>query len=63
MNEEQLLAKMELIVRGAISVYESEGLDLRALSSRENRPDLTHALDAMTQALYWLESLLRQPAP
>lgn len=50
--------KMRLIVNGAISIFESEGLDIAQTLQEQHREDLFAALDAVTTALYWLQSLL-----
>lgn len=50
--------RMRLIVNGAISLYESEGLELPGLLREQNRTDLLIALDAVMTALYWLQGEL-----
>lgn len=47
--------KMRLIVNGAISFFENEGLELPGLLKEQNRTDLFLVLDAIMTALYWLQ--------
>ena len=47
--------KMRLIVNGAISFFENEGLELPTLLKEQNRTDLFLVLDAIMTALYWLQ--------
>lgn len=50
--------EMRLIVHGAVCIYEGEGLDIATALREQNREDLIIVLDAVTTALYWLQSLL-----
>lgn len=46
--------KMRLIVNGAISLYEGEGMEIPAFLKAQNRIDLLNVLDVVVAALYWL---------
>lgn len=46
--------KMRLIVNGAISLYEGEGMEIPAILKAQNRIDLLNVLDIVVAALYCL---------
>lgn len=52
--------KLRLIVNGAISIYEGEGLEIPALLKAQERTDLCEAFDLLGVALYWLKNELEQ---
>ena len=54
--------KMRLIVNGAVSLYEGQGLEIAALLNEQGRNDLLTTLDAITTALYWLQVKLNADA-
>ena len=54
--------KMRLIVNGAVSLYEGQGLEIAALLNEQGRNDLLTTLDAITTALYWLQAELNADA-
>ena len=54
--------KMRLIVNGAVSLYEGQGLELAALLKDQGRNDLLTTLDAITTTLYWLQAELNADA-
>ena len=47
--------RMRLIVNGAISFSESEGLEIPELLKELDRTDLSIVFDAIMTALYWLQ--------
>lgn len=47
--------KMRLIISGAISFFENEGLELPMLLQEQDRADLFLVLDTIMTALYWLQ--------
>ena len=51
---DERLQKIWLIASGAVSLYESEGLDMVALFKANGREDLVAVLDTLTAALYWI---------
>ena len=55
--KEPLEQKLRLIINGAISLYEGECLEIPALLSKQERPDLSEAYDAIGAALYWMKQL------
>ena len=50
--------KMRLIVNGAVSLYEGQGMELVNILTVQRRNDLLTVLDALTTALYWLQEEL-----
>jgi len=50
--------RMRLIVNGAVSLYEGQGLEIARLLRDQGRDDLLATLDAITTALYWLQEEL-----
>lgn len=52
--------KLRLIVNGAISIYEGEGLEIPTLLKAQERIDLCEAYDILGVALYWLQSELEE---
>ena len=55
---EKRIQKMRLIVNGAISLYEGQGLEISALLKAQSRNDLMDVLDNVVGALYWLQEEL-----
>ena len=55
---DERVQKTRLIVFGAVSLYEGQGLDMARALANQNRADLVTVLDAMTTALYWLQQML-----
>ena len=55
---DERVQKTRLIVFGAVSLYEGQGLDMARALTNQNRADLVTVLDAMTTALYWLQQML-----
>ena len=55
---DQKSQRMRLIVNGAVSIYEGQGLDMAQLLHDQGRNDLLTTLDALTTALYWLQAEL-----
>ena len=55
---EQREQKMRLIVNGAVSLYEGQGMEIANLLTAQGRNDLLTVLDALTTALYWLQDEL-----
>ena len=58
--KDQQAQKMRLIVSGAISFYENEGLDIPSILLEKARSDLFEAYDAIGTALYWMRSELEK---
>lgn len=52
--------KLRLIVNGAISIYECEGLEIPTVLKSQERTDLCEAYDILGTALYWLKNELEQ---
>lgn len=52
--------KMRLIVNGAISIYEGEGLEIPAVLKAQGQEELCEAYDALGAALYWLKNELEE---
>ena len=52
--------KMRLIVNGAISIYEGDGLEIPTVLKSQERADLCDAYDAIGVALYWLKNELEE---
>lgn len=59
MNE-QSKQKMRLVVNGAVSIYEEEGLEIPGILKEHERTDLREAYDAIGTALYWLKRELEK---
>ena len=55
---EERTQKMRLIVNGAVSLYEGQGLEMVEALRAQGREDLVEVLDALTTALYWLQDEL-----
>lgn len=55
---EQNIQKMRLIVNGAISLYEGQGLEIATLLTAQGRNDLAEVLDTLATALYWIQGEL-----
>ena len=55
---EQRVQKVRLIVNGAVSLYEGQGMEIANLLTAQGRNDLLTVLDALTTALYWLQDEL-----
>ena len=51
---------MRLIVNGAVSIYESEGLEIPTILKEQERTDLCEAYDAIGTALYWMKQELEK---
>ena len=62
MTMDERTQKMRLIVNGAVSLYEGQGLEIAALLNEQGRNDLLTTLDAITTALYWLQAELNADA-
>ena len=58
MGMEQRTQKMRLIVNGAVSLYEGQGMEIVGILTAQGRSDLLTVLDALTTALYWLQDEL-----
>lgn len=52
------IQKLRLIVNGAVSLYEGQGLEIPGLLKAQGREDLLTVLDAVTTALYWMQAEL-----
>ena len=52
------IQKMRLIVNGAVSIYEGQGLEIISLLKEQNRDDLLDVMDALATAMYWLQEEL-----
>ena len=52
------IQKLRLIVNGAVSLYEGQGLEIAQILQKQNRNDLLAVLDGMTTALYWMQDIL-----
>lgn len=52
--------KLRLIVNGAISIYEGEGLEIPTALKSQERYELCEAYDILGVALYWLKNELEQ---
>jgi len=52
------IQKLRLVVNGAITVYEGQGLDIPRLLMEQNRTDLLVVMDALVTALYWIQEML-----
>ena len=52
------IQQLRLMVWGAISLYEGEGLEIGQLLKEQKRNDLITVLDAIMEALYWLQGEL-----
>ena len=52
------IQKMRLIVNGAVSLYEGQGLEISELLKEQKREDLLVVLDALTTAVYWIQEIL-----
>ena len=52
------IQKLRLIVNGAVSLYEGQGLEIPGLLKAQDREDLLTVLDAVTTALYWMQAEL-----
>ena len=52
------IQKMRLIVNGAVSLYEGQGMEIVGILTAQERNDLLTVLDALTTALYWLQDEL-----
>ena len=52
--------KLRLIVNGAISIFEGEGLEIPTILKAQERNDLCEAYDILGAALYWLKNELEQ---
>ena len=50
--------KMRLIVNGAVSLYEGQGMEIASILTAQGRNDLLTVLDALTTALYWFQDEL-----
>lgn len=55
---DEQIQKMRLIVNGAVSIYEGQGLEIPGLLIAQNRGDLLTVMDALVTALYWLQENL-----
>ena len=44
---------MRLVLNGAISIYEAEGLEIAAILHQQGNKELLRALDAVAAALYF----------
>lgn len=49
---------MHLILKGAITIWEHDGLEVTAALKQERNPKLFDAMDAIGTALYWVASEL-----
>ena len=56
------MQRLRLMICGAVSLYESRGLDIPPLLIENGRPDLADALDAVMTALYWAQAELEGEA-
>ena len=52
------IQKMRLMVNGAVSLYEGQGLEIVQILKAQGRNDLVAVLDALTTALYWVQEEL-----
>ena len=52
------IQKLRLIVNGAVSLYEGQGLEIPELLKARHRDDLLTVLDAIVSALYWMQEEL-----
>lgn len=52
------MQRLRLIVNGAVSLYEGQGLEIPALLAAQHRDDLITVLDALVTALYWIQEEL-----
>ena len=52
------IQKMRLIVNGAVSIYEGQGLEIISLLKEQNRDELLDAMDCIMTALYWVQDEL-----
>lgn len=52
--------KMRLIVNGAVSIFEGEGLEIPAILKEKEQNKLREAYDAIGAALYWLKNELEE---
>ncbi len=48
------LTLMQLILKGAIAVWENEGLEITAILKREGDQSLLDAMNAIGITLYWV---------
>lgn len=60
---EELRQRLRLIANGAVLIYEAEGLEIASLLRAQGRMDLFEVLDAITTALYWMQTELAQHIP
>lgn len=60
MMNEQSKQKMRLVVNGAVSIYEEEGLEIPDILKAHERTDLCEAYDAIGTALYWIKEELEK---
>ena len=52
------IQKMRLVVNGAVSLYEGQGLEIVQILKAQGRDDLVAVMDALTTAMYWLQEEL-----
>ena len=52
------MQRLRLIVNGAVSLYEGQGLEIPVLLAAQHRDDLITVLDALVTALYWIQEEL-----
>ena len=55
---ESKIQRMRLIVNGAVSLYEGEGLEIVQVLKELNRDDLLTVMDSLMTAMYWLQDIL-----
>ena len=55
---DQEIQKLRLIVNGAVSLYEGQGLEIAQILQRQGRDELLTVMDAITTALYWMQDIL-----
>ena len=58
MTMDERTQRMRLIVNGAVSLYEGQGLGIASMLDEQGRSDLLTVLDALMTALYWLQAEL-----
>lgn len=52
--------RMRLIVNGAVSIFEGDGLEIPAILKEKEQDELCEAYDAIGVALYWLKNELEE---
>lgn len=52
------IQKMRLVVNGAVSLYEGQGLEIVQILKAQGRDDLVAVMDALTTAMYWMQEEL-----